>query len=388
MSTPQQQQNNEWENPEEVEVIGGPIALSQEVRAEVDTQITTAKRYPRSIRTFKQQAMEMATFDEETAEGCFYSLPRGGKPIEGPSARLAEIVLSAWGNVRADAKVVAVGDKDLTAEAMTWDLEKNVAIRVQVKRRITDKFGKRFSDDMIVVTGNAACSIALRNSVFKVIPMVYTKAIYHEARRVAIGDVQTLASKRALMVQHFQKMGVTDKQIFAVVGKENIEEIGLDELATLKGMATAIKDGDVSVDEAFAVNGNGSAEDLKNKTQANADALKQKLNKTDETKTTEPAAGADEPPKIDEVIINEAETDVEKTGKADAFSASAADQELSIKDQVAQTVYRLQKNHGVKDAELKTLLPEGVKKFSDLTDEQAADVLPSVQQLLENKQAG
>jgi hypothetical protein len=325
MSTPQSQQS-EWENPEEGEVITDVMVMSPETRAEVDIQISTAKRYPRSIRHFKQQALEMATFDDETAEGCFYSLPRGGKPIEGPSARLAEIVLSAWGNVRADAKVVGVDDKEITAEAMTWDLEKNVAIRVQIKRRITDKFGKRFKDDMITVTGNAACSIALRNSVFKVIPMVYTKAIYQEARRVAIGDVQTLASKRALMVQHFQKMGVTDKQIFAVVGKENIEEIGLDELAALKGLATAIKDGDVTVDDAFSA-GNGHSEDLKSKTQAAADALKQKLGKTEPEHT--PAAD-------DETTQTEATTDSEPV---------STETELSSKDKVSQIVYQLQKEH-------------------------------------------
>lgn len=367
MSQPQPQQG-EWENPEDVQVVTDVMVMSPETRAEVDIQISTAKRYPRSIRNFKQQALEMATFDEETAEGCFYSLPRGGKPIEGPSARLAEIVLSAWGNVRADAKVVGVDDKEITAEAMTWDLEKNVAIRVQVKRRITDKYGKKYKDDMITVTGNAACSIALRNSVFKVIPMVYTKAIYQEARRVAIGDVQTLAAKRAAMVQHFQKMGVTDKQIFAVVGKENIEEVGLDELAALKGLATAIKDGDISVDDAFNP-GNGHAEDLKNKTQANAEALKQKLTKQEPE--TEPAVG--------------------DTSQANDETKPAVDETettLSAKDQVSQTVFQLQKNHGVKSKDLEEFLPEGVKKFSDLTEEQAADVLPTVQQLLASKQAG
>jgi hypothetical protein len=55
---------------------------------------------------------------------------------------------------------------------------------------------------------------------------------------------------------------------------------------------------------------------------------------------------------------------------------------------VSQSVFLLQKEHGVKDAELKLLLPDGVKKFSDLSEEQAVDVLPSVQQLLESKKAG
>lgn len=255
-------------------ILEDPIQMSQALRAEVDVQISTAKRFPRSIRNFKQQALEMATFDEETASGCFYSLPRGGKPIEGPSARLAEIVLSAWGNVRSEARIIGVDDKEITAEAMTWDLEKNVAIRVQVKRRITDKYGKRYSDDMVTVTGNAACSIALRNSVFKVIPMVYTKSIYQAARQVAIGDIKTIAAKRVEMVDYFGKMGITPDRVFAAIGKGFIEEIGLDELATLKGVATAIKDGDVSVDEAFPP--------ILKDGPAGVNGLKDRLNKTTE----------------------------------------------------------------------------------------------------------
>jgi hypothetical protein len=254
MSTPEQaliQPNGGSVLHDEMEVFKGPGAIREDVRAEVDTQITTAKRYPRSLHAFTAQALEMATFNEEIAGGCFYALPREGKTISGPSARLAEIVLSAWGNIRADAKVVDIGETMITAEAMCWDLEKNTAIRVQVKRRITNKYGKRYSDDMIVVTGNAACSIALRNAVFKVIPNVFTQSIYEAARKVAIGDAETLANKRQALVDYFGKMGITPDRVFAVVGKQHVEDIGLDELATLRGLATAIKDGDTTVDEAF-----------------------------------------------------------------------------------------------------------------------------------------
>lgn len=236
---------------ESVEIVESGPVLSPSTRGEIDVQIVTAKRYPRSIRSFKDQAMAMATLDEETAAGCFYSLPRGGKPIEGPSVRLAEIVLSAWGNVRADARVIDAGPKEITAEAMCWDLEKNVAVRVQVRRRITDKRGNRYNDDMIVVTGNAACSIALRNAVFKVIPMAYSKAIYQQARLVAVGDARTLSARRGALIDYFGKMGVRPEQIFAAVGRAGVEDITLDDLATLHGFATAIKEGDSTVDEMF-----------------------------------------------------------------------------------------------------------------------------------------
>lgn len=244
---------NEIGNEADDVITVGPIdVLSPSTRAEIDIQITTAKRYPRSIKAFKEQALAMATLDEETASGCFYCLPpRGGKSIEGPSARLAEIVLSSWGNIRADSRVIDVGARELTAEGVCWDLERNVALRVQTKRRITDRKGNRYNDDMIVVTGNAACAIALRNVVFKVIPMAFTRPIYHAAREVAIGNAQTLASKRITMVEYFGKMGVRPEQVLAAIERPSVEDITLDDLIKLKGLATAIKDGDTTVDDAF-----------------------------------------------------------------------------------------------------------------------------------------
>src|SRR5687767_2260566 len=98
-------------------------ALEQITRGEIDMQVATAKRYPRSISNFKQKAMEMATLDEETAESCFYNLPRDGKEIQGPSARLAEIVASAWRNTRSGARVIANDGKSITAQGFCHDLE-------------------------------------------------------------------------------------------------------------------------------------------------------------------------------------------------------------------------------------------------------------------------
>lgn len=74
-------------------------------RVELDQQVATARAFPRSIKKFQQQCLEMATLNEQVAEECFYALPRKEngetKMIEGPSARLAEIVASSWGNCRA-----------------------------------------------------------------------------------------------------------------------------------------------------------------------------------------------------------------------------------------------------------------------------------------------
>ncbi len=262
-----------------------PPALSIPIdRSDVDIQIATAHRYPRSISRFKQAALAMATSDEDTAASCFYKLSRGGKEIEGPGVRLAEIVGSAWNNLRYGSRIIGEDDKWVIAQGMAHDLETNVAMTIEVRRRITDKYGKKYSDDMVAVTANAACAIALRNAIFKVVPKTFVDSIYESAKKVAIGDATTLASRRQKALEYFQKMGVSLDRILAVLGKIGLEDIDLKDLETLTGLKTAIKDGDTTIEAAFPAIGsvppaaNGAsktenlAENLKKKVKPEADA--------------------------------------------------------------------------------------------------------------------
>jgi hypothetical protein len=223
--------------------------LSTLSKAEIDVQISTAKHWPRSVKQFRQQALELATLDEETAASCFYALPRGGKKIEGPSTRLAEIAVSCWGNVRVAARVVSVDDRTITAQGVCYDLEKNLCVSVDVQRRITDKHGRRYNDDMIAVTGMAACSIAYRNAVFRVIPFAFVKPIYEQAKLASIGKASTMQELRDKCMDFFRKAGATDEQVLAAIGRVGMDDVTLDDLQTLRGYATAIKDGEATVDE-------------------------------------------------------------------------------------------------------------------------------------------
>ena len=226
-------------------------AVAALARSEVESQIAAAHKYPRNTKRFLSEAISLATLDEDIAQACIYSVPRDGKVIAGPSVRLAEIALSAYGNAHAAARVVAVEDAFIESQGVTWDIQKNVRIAIQVRRRITKKNGTRFNDDMIQTAGNAASSIALRNSIFRVIPKSYIDKIYNAARATAVGDAKSLGERRERMVRHFGALGVTVERVAARVGKPSVADIGLDELEQLIGLATAIKNGDMSIDAAF-----------------------------------------------------------------------------------------------------------------------------------------
>lgn len=236
-------------------------AIDTITRAEIDMQISTAKKYPRHLPTVKNEMVQMATLDRETAESCYYSLRRWDtqsnsyKFINGESIRLAEIALCCFGNIRAGTRNLGETEdgKFVRQLGVCHDVEKNVMVAREVTRRITTKTGKRYNDDMVGVTHGAASSIALRNAVFAVVPRALVKPAYNKAREVALGQTSSLSERRAEVIDRLAKLSplITMSRVLGAVDKASSEEIGWPEVEHLIGLGTAIKDGVQTVDEAF-----------------------------------------------------------------------------------------------------------------------------------------
>ena len=229
------------------------IQLDSLDKANVDAQVSTAKRYPRNISRAVDNSIALATLDNETAQSMGYALPRDGKPITGPSVHLAKLVVSNWGNMRTEAKVVSVTDKEVISRGTAWDLENNVASAFEVRRKITGKDGRRFNEDMITVTGNAANSIAYRNAVFAVVPKGIVDKIYKAAQKQITGDLSDedkLIKRRANAIKFFNdEYAITEDEVLKLCGKQTVKQIKADEIALLIGIMQSLKDGDTTVDE-------------------------------------------------------------------------------------------------------------------------------------------
>lgn len=242
-----------------------PIALEREVsfdpqmlavisKAEIDMQIATAHRFPRVVSTFLGEAEQLVTLNEYVADECIYSLPargEGGEAIEGPSARFAEVILHAWGNSRAGARVVGEDGGFIVCQGAFHDLQKNTAISYEVRRKITNRRGVRYSDDMIGMTGNAGCAIALRNAILKGVPKAFWIAPYEAARKVLVGDYKTLESRRAETLERFTKFGIRPERIYEKFGIKGLEDLTLELVFQLRTMLNAVRDGDTTIDEQF-----------------------------------------------------------------------------------------------------------------------------------------
>lgn len=236
-----------------------PQTLSVISQAEIDTQIATAKKYPRSIKQFLDDATTLVSLNEHTANECRYRLKRTDRDgnridIVGPSSRFAELMAHSWGNCRAAARILEEKERFVTAQGAFIDLEKNVAITVDVQMPIVTKYGHKYSTDMIGVTCMAACSKALRNAVLKGVPKAIWFPIFQRAQQVAMGDAKTLSKRRDDMVKAFEGIGVTKQEIFALLEVKGIQDIDLEKLDELSGVWIAIRDRMTTADQIFRPN--------------------------------------------------------------------------------------------------------------------------------------
>lgn len=228
--------------------------------AAVDQQIATAKRYPRDVSTFLRRAREMIGEDKDLAGEMGFELERGGKAIVGPSVRLAEVALNAWGNVRVNIvdEPVGPGDRALRVYATAHDLETNVAIRVPVVRRITTREGKQYGDDLIQTTYAAAVSIAFRNATFRIVPRVYVGDLYREAMKVAAGEIKDMPTARKEFVAAWAGVGLSKERLFAGLGIEGIDAVTHEHLGALRALYGRVKRGEVKVETLFVAEQRGA----------------------------------------------------------------------------------------------------------------------------------
>lgn len=240
---------------QEIQIVEvSPDVVYQQDKAQIDIQISTAKSFPRNIKRATENSIAVVTMDEQTASSCHYSLPRGNKRISGPSVHMARIIAQNWGNLRVESKIVGVEDKMVTSQAVAFDLENNLAIKVEVKRSIMTKSG-RMNNDMIVVTGNAANAISMRNAILAVVPKAVVDKVYNAAKQVMTGDISDknkLLKKRKQVFDTFKDdYDVSEKELLEAVGRSSVKDINAEDLVTLIGLGQAIRDGDTTVEEQF-----------------------------------------------------------------------------------------------------------------------------------------
>jgi len=244
-------------NNQEVKIIesqGLEVFEAQE-KAAIDSQIATAKRFPRDLQRVKNNSIAIACMDIETAQSCRYAKPVDGKNVTGSSVHLARIIAQQYGNIRVQQRIKQITDKTIVASAVAFDLETNYAVEVEARRSILKKSGMRYSESMIETASMGILAIAERNAILKVVPKALTDSVYKAAFNLANGDLsneQKLIIARDKALKYFKdNYSIDEQSVLNLLKLRSVNQIGAEQIADLRGYMQSIKDGELTIDELF-----------------------------------------------------------------------------------------------------------------------------------------
>ena len=321
--------DNGLSTQEEFSTELAPTAAAEAAKQEVQAAVILAKRFPRNedaayaaiIRSCKRP-----TFAGDVS----YSFPRGGSSVTGPSIYLAREFARVWGNIRHGVDVVADTPGERTIRAWAWDLETNVKVSadatfrklIQRKDRKTGetKWVEPDERDLRELT-NKHAALAKRNCLLELLP----SDMVEDAQDQAVKTLKNRAAEdpdglRKILITSFGELNVPIEQIEKYLGHP-IAQSSPEELVDLRSIYKSIKDGNSKWTEYLPTNG---AEDLKARTQENAAALKEKMEREAAAKAQVEADAAK-----DSTVIDVEVKEVEDPAKPDPAPKKSVEEEMT-----------------------------------------------------------
>jgi hypothetical protein len=232
-------------------------AIATRAAAEVQAAMAIAKRYPRDQNLSFQRIMQ-ACQRQSLAEVACYSYAKGGTAITGPSIRLMEVVAQQWGNIDFGIHELEQTAGESTMMAVAVDLETNTrSYKVfKIKHAIKTRSGTRRidADDSREVYEHVANFAArrLRACLEAVIPRdVIEAAVEQTQRTLAKGGGKPIEDRIRDMVRYYSdQLQVTVPMLESYLGHK-VGACSEQELVRLRNLATSIRDGMTTREEAF-----------------------------------------------------------------------------------------------------------------------------------------
>jgi hypothetical protein len=237
--------------------VGQGTAVEQSrAVAEVQAAVMVAQQLPR-VQAAAVHRMQETCKNPGLAKRAFYSFPRGGQTVSGPTIRLAKELARCWGNVHYGLNELRRDDEFGQSEmqAWAWDLESNQRVsttfivpHLRTARGKTEKLtDTRDIYELNTNNGNRR----LREMIFSVLPEWYVD----EAQGLCTATLKhgggvPLAKRAAEAIEAYQQRGITRDQLEQQRGRKVEQWTDMD-LAQLDILYQSIGRGEITVQEAF-----------------------------------------------------------------------------------------------------------------------------------------
>lgn len=230
-------------------------AVAREV-ATIQGQIMLAKMFPRNMAEVWKK-VEAACSRKKLAENALYQYSRGGTDITGPSIRLAEALINAYGNAKSGFEVIDSNPEYSRVRAYAYDMETNTLQErtFDVEHIRQTKAGRtKLTDPRDIyetVANNAsrrerACILALIPGDLQDYAVNLCKTTLEKAVDITPDKIEGLCRGLA-------KFGVSKTMIEARI-QRHIDAITAQQYVWLCSVGTSLKEGVAKVDDFFDKN--------------------------------------------------------------------------------------------------------------------------------------
>lgn len=233
----------------------GTVAIeASRAIAEAQGKLVIAKRFPRDEVAAYAKAMQACQRPAMAAKA-FYSFPRGGQAVEGPTIRFAEELARCWGNIDYGIKELSQDDGKSEMQAYAWDLETNA----QSVQNFTNPHQREQGKKMVTLTSqrdiyenNANMATRrLRSRILAILPAWFVEDAIAECKKTLAGkNDMPLIDRVKNMVVQFAKLGVSQSQIERRL-KKKIDNMNADDFTQFIGIFNAIKQGESKIADWF-----------------------------------------------------------------------------------------------------------------------------------------
>lgn len=241
----------------------GTVAIeSSRAVAEAQGKLIIAQRFPRNEIEASRKAIE-ACSRPSLAEKAFYSFPRAGGKVEGPTIRFAEELARCWGNIDYGIKELSQDEGKSEMQAFAWDLETNTRSEQTFtnphQREVKGKMQSLTSQRDIYENNANMATRRLRARILAVLPAWYIEEAIAKCKATIAGESDTpLIDRIRKMVTSFGKYGVSPEMIENRLGRK-IETMTSDDFVDYIGIYNALKNGESKAADWFDTKGETSS---------------------------------------------------------------------------------------------------------------------------------
>lgn len=212
---------------------------------EVQAAYVIAQKFPRDESEAFSRIMKSCD-RPFLAEQAMYAYPKGGKVINGPSIRLAEVLLQNWTNCEAGIKELSQSNGVSVAEAFAIDYQTNTRVSktFHVPHSIGTKNGpKKLTDprDIYELVANQGAR-RMRACILSVIPGDIAEAAVERCKQTMVKGKEPIEDRIRKLVLAFDEVGVKVEHLEKRLGHK-LDATIPEEIVTLGSIYKSIRDG-------------------------------------------------------------------------------------------------------------------------------------------------